>query len=123
VEIEEGTEESILPKVALAELAGVGRNGQTMAAANQIARGIEEREREERTNGAGLGRLTDPNPSRVGLAEPSGPVGPVGQMGQISFAQLIKIKISNLNSNVIFKKKFNTNSKIPITFIKHCINL
>jgi hypothetical protein len=42
VEIEEGVEESILPKVALAELTGVGRNGQATATAIQIARGIVE---------------------------------------------------------------------------------
>jgi hypothetical protein len=42
VEIEEDAEESILPKVALAELAGDGRNGQPTATAIQIARGIEE---------------------------------------------------------------------------------
>jgi hypothetical protein len=68
VEIEEDAEESILPKVALAELAGVSRRGQATAAVIQIARGIVERER--RASGAGLGRLTDPDPSRVGLAEP-----------------------------------------------------
>jgi hypothetical protein len=42
VEIEEDAEESILPKVALAELAGVGRNGQATPPAIQIARGIVE---------------------------------------------------------------------------------
>jgi hypothetical protein len=31
--------------------------------------------------GAGLGRLTDPDPSRVGLTEPGGPVGPDGPIG------------------------------------------
>jgi ribosomal protein S9 len=41
-EIEEGVEESILLKVALAELAGGGRNGQATAAVIQIARGIAE---------------------------------------------------------------------------------
>jgi hypothetical protein len=30
---------------------------------------------------AWLGRLTDPDPSRVGLTEPGGPVGPVGPIG------------------------------------------
>jgi hypothetical protein len=48
VEIEEDAEESILPKVAVAELAGVGRSGQVTAVAIQIARGIDGRERGER---------------------------------------------------------------------------
>jgi hypothetical protein len=39
------------------------------------SRGEGERE------GARLGRLTDPDPSRVGLTEPDGPVGPVGPAG------------------------------------------
>jgi hypothetical protein len=46
VEIEEDTEAGVSPKVAVTELAGVGRNGQATAAAIQIARGIDERERE-----------------------------------------------------------------------------
>jgi hypothetical protein len=80
VELVEGAEASVLPKVATAEATEVGWRGQATAAAIQIARGIEGRER--RANGAGLGRLTDPDPSRVGLAEPewagwaSWPVGP-----------------------------------------------
>jgi hypothetical protein len=52
VEIEEDTGVSISPKVAVAELAGVGRNGQAAAAAIQIARGVDERESGERV---GLG--------------------------------------------------------------------
>jgi hypothetical protein len=47
VEIEEDAGASISPKVAVAELAGVGRNGQA-AAAIQIARGFDGRERGER---------------------------------------------------------------------------
>jgi hypothetical protein len=95
VEIEEDAEESILPKVALAELAGVGRNGQATAAAIQIARELgEERVEHE---GAGLGRLTDPDPSRVGLAEPkwagwaSWPVGP-NRLWPILLKQNFKFK-------------------------------
>jgi hypothetical protein len=52
VEVEEDTEASVSPKVEVAELAGVGQNGQAMAAAIQIARGIDGRERGERV---GLG--------------------------------------------------------------------
>jgi hypothetical protein len=54
--------------VATAEATGVGRRGQATATVIQIARGIEEREK--RASGAGLGWLTDPDLSRVGLAEP-----------------------------------------------------
>jgi hypothetical protein len=48
VEIEEGAVASVSPKVATAEATGVGRCGQATAAAIQIARGIDERERGER---------------------------------------------------------------------------
>jgi hypothetical protein len=80
VELVEGAVASVSPKVATAEATGVGRSGQVAAMAIQITRGIKGREM--RANGAGLGRLTDPDPSRVGLAEPewagwaSWPVGP-----------------------------------------------
>jgi hypothetical protein len=69
VEIEEGAGASVLPKVAVAELAGVGRNGQATAAAIQIARGVDGRQGGERV-GLGWVGLTDPDPSQVGLAEP-----------------------------------------------------
>jgi hypothetical protein len=68
VELVEGERESISPKVAAAEVTGVGRGSQATAAAIQVAREIEGRE--ERMSGAGLGRLTDPDPSRVSLAMP-----------------------------------------------------
>jgi hypothetical protein len=68
VELVEGAEASVPPKEATAEATGVGRRGQATAAAIQIARGNEGRER--RASGAGLGRLTDSDPSRVGLAVP-----------------------------------------------------
>jgi hypothetical protein len=45
VELVEGAVASISPKVATAEATGVGRSGQATAAAIQIARGIEVRER------------------------------------------------------------------------------
>jgi hypothetical protein len=45
VEVEEGTAASISPKVATAEVTGAGRNRQATAAAIQIARGINGRER------------------------------------------------------------------------------
>jgi hypothetical protein len=87
--------------VAVAELAGVGRNGQATAAAIQIARGIDGRKRGEQV-GAGLGRLTDPDLSRVSLAVPewagwaSWPDGP-----NWLWPNIFKTKISNSNSNVI----------------------
>jgi hypothetical protein len=92
VEVEEGTEAGVSPKVATAVVTGVGRGRQAMAVAIQIASGIKG-ERGERV-GAGLGRLTDPEPNRVGLAElewagwASRPVGPAGQMGQIGLGRL-----------------------------------
>jgi hypothetical protein len=52
VEVVEDAGASVSPKVAVAELAGVGRNGRVTAAAIQIARGIDGRERGERV---GLG--------------------------------------------------------------------
>jgi hypothetical protein len=45
VEFEEDAGVSVSPKVATAMVAGVGRNGQATAAAIQIARGVDERER------------------------------------------------------------------------------
>jgi ribosomal protein S9 len=69
VEVVDDAGASVSPKVVVAELAGVGRNGQATAAAIQIARGIDESERGERI-GLGWVGLTDPDPSRVGLAEP-----------------------------------------------------
>jgi hypothetical protein len=54
MEVEEGTEASVSPKVAMAEVNGVGRGRQATAAAIQITRGIEG-EKGERV-GAGLGR-------------------------------------------------------------------
>jgi hypothetical protein len=52
VEIEEDAGASVSPKVATVEATGVGRSGQATAAAIQIARGIDGRERRERV---GLG--------------------------------------------------------------------
>jgi hypothetical protein len=46
------------------------------------------------SEGAGLGRLTDPDPSRSGLTEPG---GPVGSNGPKPICQ-IKFQISNLNA-------------------------
>jgi hypothetical protein len=63
VEIEEDAGVSVSPKVATAMVARVGRNGQAMAAAIQIASELE-RKREEQVR-AGLGRLTDSDPSRL----------------------------------------------------------
>jgi hypothetical protein len=42
---------------------------------------------ERRVRGAGLGRLTNPNPSRLGLTEPSGPIGPIGPNGPRPFVK------------------------------------
>jgi hypothetical protein len=68
VEQVEGAEENISPKVAAAEVTGVGRRGQAVAAAIRVTREIKGRERSAR--GAGLGRVNDPDPSRVSLAVP-----------------------------------------------------
>jgi hypothetical protein len=80
VEIEEGTGASISPKVAMVEVAGVGRNGRAMAAVNQIARGSEGRRR--RARGGWAGSVNRPRPEPVGLAKPGGPNGPAGRLGQ-----------------------------------------
>jgi hypothetical protein len=63
VELVEGAVASISPKVVTTEATGDGRSGQATAAAIQIASELE-RERGERVR-AGLGRLTDPDPSRL----------------------------------------------------------
>jgi hypothetical protein len=63
VELVEGAVESDLPKVATAMATGDGRSGQATAAAIQIVSELE-RERGERVR-VGLGRLTDPDPSRL----------------------------------------------------------
>jgi hypothetical protein len=63
VELVEGAVASDFPKVATAMATRDGRSGQAMAAAIQIASELE-RERGERVR-AGLGRLTDPDPSRL----------------------------------------------------------
>jgi hypothetical protein len=121
VEIEEGAVASISPKVATAEATGDGRSGQATAAAIQIASELE-RERGERVR-AGLGRLTDPDPSRVGLAEPewagwaSRPDGP-NRPWQIVLKQNFKFQFK-----YHFLSEFKPNSKIQITFIKHFTNL
>jgi hypothetical protein len=107
--------------VATAEATGVGRSGQATAAAIQIARGIEERERG--ASGARLGRLTDPDPSRVGLAEPewagwaSWPVGP-NRLWPITLKQNFRIQIQ-----MLFPFEFKPNSKIQRTLIKHFLIL
>jgi hypothetical protein len=46
---------------------------------------VSSRGAREGSVGAGLGRLTDTDLSRVGLTEPSGPVGPVGPNGPWPF--------------------------------------
>jgi hypothetical protein len=79
VELKEGAEESVLPKGATAEITGVWSerlgDGGSDPGSPVSSRGEGERV------GAGLGRLTDPDPSRVGLTEPGGLVGPVGPAG------------------------------------------
>jgi hypothetical protein len=62
VELVEGVVVSNLPKVATAMATGDGRSGQATAAI-QITSELE-RERGERVRAA-LGRLTDPDPSRL----------------------------------------------------------
>jgi hypothetical protein len=63
VGIEEDAGASISPKMATAEATLDGRSGQATAAAIQIANELE-RERGERVR-AGLGQLTNPDPSRL----------------------------------------------------------
>jgi hypothetical protein len=79
VELKEGAEESVSPKGATAEITGVWPerpgDGNGDPGSPVSSRGEGERE------GAGLGRLTDPDPSRVGLTEPGGPIGQVGPAG------------------------------------------
>jgi hypothetical protein len=85
--------------VAAVVATGVSRRSQATAAVIQVAREIEGRERS--ASGAGLGRLTDPDPSRVGLAVPewagwaSWPVGP----NRLWSFVLKQIPNSNLNIN------------------------
>jgi hypothetical protein len=64
VEVEEGVEGSVLPRVATAKIAGIGRNGQVAAAANQVARGSEEK-RGERVRGW-AGSVVRPRPEPAG---------------------------------------------------------
>jgi hypothetical protein len=121
VELVEGAVASVSPKVATAEATGVGRSGQAIAAAIQIARGIEGRERW--ANGAGLGQLTDPDPSRVGLAKPEWagwagwPDGP-NRLWPIVLNQNFKFKFK-----CYFLFEFKPNSKIQITLIKYSLIL
>jgi hypothetical protein len=85
--------------VAAAVATGVSRRSQATAAVIRVAREIEGRERS--ASGAGLGRLTDPDPSQVGLAVPewagwaSWPVGP----NRLWSFVLKQIPNSNLNIN------------------------
>jgi hypothetical protein len=85
VEVEEGVVGSVSPRVATVEVAGIGRNGQEAAAANQIARVVDGSEKKRRgTSGGWAGSVVRPRPepgclSRArwaGLA--SRPVGPKG---------------------------------------------
>jgi hypothetical protein len=121
VEVEEGTEASISPKVAMAEVAGVGRNGQVMATANQIARGSEGRRR--RASGGWAGSVDRPRPEPGRLSR--GRVGRLGRLARWAKKALAKC----LNQNFKFKSKcyflfeFKPNSKMQITFIKHFLNL
>jgi hypothetical protein len=118
----EGAVASISPKVATAMVAGVGRNGQATAAAIQIARGVDGRQRGERV-GLGWVGLADPNPSQVGLAEPgwagwaSRPDGP-NWLRPIDLKQDFKLKFK-----CYFLFEFKPNSKTQITLIKHFLNL
>jgi hypothetical protein len=86
--------------VAAAVATRVSRRSQATAAAIRVAREIEGRERS--ASGAGLGRLTDPDLSRVGLAVPewagwaSWPVGPS------RLWSFVLKQIPNSNLNIIF---------------------
>jgi hypothetical protein len=62
--LEEEVEAIILPKMAAAIVAGVGRNGQATAVAIQSPEG--QRGPERRVRGAGLGRFDRPRPEPGG---------------------------------------------------------
>jgi hypothetical protein len=121
VEVGEGTEASISPKVATVEVAGVGRNGQATAAVKQIARGSEGRRRRARGGWAGSVDRPRPEPGRLSQAR-------VGRMGRL--ARWVKKALAKcLNQNFKFKSKcyflfeFKPNSIIQITLIKHSLIL
>jgi hypothetical protein len=107
--------------VAAAVATGVGRRSQAKAAAIQVAREIKGRER--RASGAGLGWLTNPDPSRVGLAVPewagwaSWPIGPNW------FWPIVLKQNSKFKFKCYFLFEFKSNSKIQITLIKQFLIL
>jgi hypothetical protein len=108
VEQVEGAEENISPKVAAAEVTGVGRRGQ--AAAIRVTREIEGRERSAR--GAGLGRVNDPDPSRVGLAVPEwAGLGQLASWAKKALAIYLN-KIFKFKFECYFLFEFNSNSKL-----------
>jgi hypothetical protein len=110
VEQVEGAEENISPKVAAAEVIGVGRRGQAVAAAIRVAREIEGRERSAR--GARLGRVNDPDPSRVGLAMPEwANLGQLASWAKKALAIYLN-KISKFKFECYFLFEFNSNSKL-----------
>jgi hypothetical protein len=111
VEQVEGAKENISPKVAAAGVTGVGRRGQAVAAVIRIAREIEGRERSAR--GAGLGRVNDPDPSRVGLAVPEW--AGLGQMASWAKKKALAIylnKTPTFKFECYFLFEFNSNSKL-----------
>jgi hypothetical protein len=76
VDIEEDAGANDSPKLAMAEATGAGRNRQATAAAIQIARGIDGREREVSEWGwAGSVDRPRPKPGRLSQAQ-------VGRLGQ-----------------------------------------
>jgi hypothetical protein len=68
--MEEGSEENNSPKVAAAELAGVGRDCQATAGATRVCQSISRKREGER--GAGLGRFDRPRPEPVWFNQPGG---------------------------------------------------
>jgi hypothetical protein len=85
--------------VALAELAGVGRNGQATPPAIQIARGIVEWERRASGGWAGSVDRHRPEPGRLSRAR-------VGRLGQL--ANWAKQALANY-----FKTKFQIQMLFP----------
>jgi hypothetical protein len=81
VEMEEGSEESNSPKVAVAELAGVGRDRQATARRLGFAREELESERggESERESCGLGRFDRPRPGPYWASRLGGLAWPLGQ--------------------------------------------
>jgi hypothetical protein len=101
VELVEGAEESILPKVAAAMATGVSRRSQAAAAAIRVTREIVGRERS--AIGAGSGDRPRPEPGRLSRAR----VGRLGQLANWAKQALV----------ICFKNKFQKSNLNIISFL------